>query len=255
MESGGSFNTKRKYTTKAPTSGIVIGATTNIPAVASDANVQQFFKRDADQYMPIANIIRIMRRTLPVHAKIADDAKETIQECVSEFISFITSEANKKCHQEYRKTITPEDVLSAMETLGFNNYIEPLTIFLKKYHARDSHSSSQPTLLVKRNMSYLRQPTAEMARPPPPPPQPPFTMAYDPMQLPNTHQMAPPLPTPSIPLPFPMGYCPTQLITANTMDYGSYIEFSQMKDYYKENQGGGEGSSSLLEFHPFEPFK
>jgi histone H3/H4 len=33
-----------------------------------------------------------MKKALPANAKIAKDAKETIQECVSEFISFITSE-------------------------------------------------------------------------------------------------------------------------------------------------------------------
>jgi histone H3/H4 len=64
--------------------------------------------------MPIANVIRIMRRVLPAHAKISDDAKETIQECVSEYISFITGEANARCQREQRKTINAEDVLSAM---------------------------------------------------------------------------------------------------------------------------------------------
>ncbi len=33
-----------------------------------------------------------MKKALPENAKIAKDAKETVQECVSEFISFITSE-------------------------------------------------------------------------------------------------------------------------------------------------------------------
>jgi nuclear transcription Y subunit beta len=33
-----------------------------------------------------------MKRALPANAKIAKDSKETVQECVSEFISFITSE-------------------------------------------------------------------------------------------------------------------------------------------------------------------
>lgn len=48
--------------------------------------------REQDRYLPIANISRIMKKTLPESAKIAKDAKETVQECVSEFISFITSE-------------------------------------------------------------------------------------------------------------------------------------------------------------------
>lgn len=48
--------------------------------------------REQDRYLPIANISRIMKKSLPQNAKIAKDAKETVQECVSEFISFITSE-------------------------------------------------------------------------------------------------------------------------------------------------------------------
>ena len=48
--------------------------------------------REQDRYLPIANISRIMKKSLPTNAKIAKDAKETVQECVSEFISFITSE-------------------------------------------------------------------------------------------------------------------------------------------------------------------
>lgn len=52
---------------------------------------------------------------------------------MSEFISFITSEASDRCHMEKRKTINGEDVLFAMSTLGFDNYVEPLKIYLQKY--------------------------------------------------------------------------------------------------------------------------
>lgn len=48
--------------------------------------------REQDRYLPIANISRIMKKALPGNAKIAKDAKEAMQECISEFISFITSE-------------------------------------------------------------------------------------------------------------------------------------------------------------------
>ena len=40
----------------------------------------------------MSSMSRIMKKSLPNNAKIAKDAKETVQECVSEFISFITSE-------------------------------------------------------------------------------------------------------------------------------------------------------------------
>ncbi|GAB5030795.1 ccaat-box binding factor hap3 [Nannochloropsis oceanica] len=89
--------------------------------------------REQDRYLPIANISRIMKKSLPANAKIAKDAKETVQECVSEFISFITSEASDKCQQEKRKTINGDDLLWAMSTLGFDKYVEPLKLYLVKY--------------------------------------------------------------------------------------------------------------------------
>ena len=67
--------------------------------------------REQDRFLPIANIARIMKKVLPNNAKIAKEAKESIQECVSEFISFITSEASDKCQQEKRKTINGDDIL------------------------------------------------------------------------------------------------------------------------------------------------
>jgi len=99
----------------------------------SSPNSEGSLLREQDRYLPIANISRIMKKALPSNAKIAKDAKETVQECVSEFISFITSEASERCHMEKRKTINGEDILFAMNQLGFDNYIEPLKIYLQKY--------------------------------------------------------------------------------------------------------------------------
>ncbi|KAF0908882.1 hypothetical protein E2562_030186 [Oryza meyeriana var. granulata] len=81
-----------------------------------------------------------MRRVLPMHAKISDDAKETIQECMSEYISFITGEANERCQREQRKTITAEDVLWAMSRLGFDDYVEPLSVYLHRYREFEGES-------------------------------------------------------------------------------------------------------------------
>ncbi|KPI36198.1 Nuclear transcription factor Y subunit beta [Cyphellophora attinorum] len=75
---------------------------------------------------------------LPENAKIAKEAKECMQECVSEFISFITSEASEKCQQEKRKTVNGEDILFAMTSLGFENYAEALKIYLSKYRETQS---------------------------------------------------------------------------------------------------------------------
>ena len=89
--------------------------------------------REQDRFLPIANVSRIMKRALPANAKISKDAKETVQECVSEFISFITGEASDKCQREKRKTINGDDLLWAMTTLGFEDYIDPLKLYLHKF--------------------------------------------------------------------------------------------------------------------------
>jgi len=73
-----------------------------------------------------------MKGAVPPTAKIAKDAKECVQECVSEFISFITSESAEWCQMEKRKTIGGEDILYAMGSLGFENYAETLKIHLAK---------------------------------------------------------------------------------------------------------------------------
>lgn len=110
------------------------------PAPITEQEVGEY--REQDRYLPIANVSRIMKASVPPTAKIAKDAKECVQECVSEFISFITSEAAEKCQMEKRKTIGGEDILSAMSTLGFENYAETLKIHLAKLRQHQSGMSS-----------------------------------------------------------------------------------------------------------------
>ncbi|OJJ47707.1 hypothetical protein ASPZODRAFT_1757065 [Penicilliopsis zonata CBS 506.65] len=98
----------------------------------------EFEVKEQDRWLPIANVARIMKMALPENAKIAKEAKECMQECVSEFISFITSEASEKCQQEKRKTVNGEDILFAMTSLGFENYAEALKIYLSKYRETQS---------------------------------------------------------------------------------------------------------------------
>lgn len=89
--------------------------------------------REPEMFLPIANISRIMRRALPANAKLAKDAKECVQECVTEFIGFITSEASDRCLKERRKTISGDDLIGALTTLGFDSYVEPLKVYLHRY--------------------------------------------------------------------------------------------------------------------------
>ncbi|XP_027361313.1 nuclear transcription factor Y subunit B-3-like [Abrus precatorius] len=89
--------------------------------------------KEQDRFLPIANVGRIMKKAIPSNGKISKDAKETVQECVSEFISFVTGEASDKCQREKRKTINGDDIIWAITTLGFEDYVDPLKSYLQKY--------------------------------------------------------------------------------------------------------------------------
>ncbi|OAY55978.1 nuclear transcription factor Y subunit B-5 [Manihot esculenta] len=99
--------------------------------------------KEQDRLLPIANVGRIMKQILPPNAKISKEAKETMQECVSEFISFVTSEASEKCRKERRKTVNGDDVCWAMAALGFDDYAGPLRTYLQRYRELEGDRANQ----------------------------------------------------------------------------------------------------------------
>ncbi|KAJ6426247.1 hypothetical protein OIU84_026768 [Salix udensis] len=84
----------------------------------NNSNTNESSPREQDRLLPIAN------------------------ECVSEFISFITGEASDKCQREKRKTINGDDLLWAMTTLGFEDYVEPLKIYLQKFREMEGEKTA-----------------------------------------------------------------------------------------------------------------
>ncbi|KAF7535141.1 hypothetical protein G7054_g5594 [Neopestalotiopsis clavispora] len=115
-------------------------ASPEAPRATSKAEKFDVYDANIRNFAPVA---RIMKLALPENAKIAKEAKECMQECVSEFISFITSEASEKCHQEKRKTVNGEDILFAMTSLGFENYSEALKIYLSKYREQSQSNRGE----------------------------------------------------------------------------------------------------------------
>ncbi|RDX62972.1 Nuclear transcription factor Y subunit B-3, partial [Mucuna pruriens] len=97
--------------------------------------------REQERLVPIANVSRIMKKVLPSNGKISKEAKETMQECVSEFISFITGEASDKCQNEKKKTINGDDLLWAMTSLGFEHYAQPLKAYLHNYREMEGEKT------------------------------------------------------------------------------------------------------------------
>ncbi|KAL9662928.1 hypothetical protein QQ045_027763 [Rhodiola kirilowii] len=104
-------------------------------------NSEEGVIREQDRLLPIANVGRIMKQILPPNAKISKEAKETMQECVSEFISFVTGEASDKCHKEKRKTVNGDDVCWAMGSLGFDDYADSLKRYLQRFREFESENA------------------------------------------------------------------------------------------------------------------
>lgn len=97
---------------------------------------------EQDRLLPIANVGRIMKQILPPSAKISKEAKETMQECATEFISFVTGEASDKCHKENRKTVNGDDICWALGALGFDDYAEVIVRYLHKYREAEREKAA-----------------------------------------------------------------------------------------------------------------
>ncbi|KAJ8547444.1 hypothetical protein K7X08_011030 [Anisodus acutangulus] len=108
--------------------------------------------KEQDRLLPIANVGRIMKHILPQKAKISKEAKETMQECVSEFISFVTGEASYKCHKEKRKTLNGDDICWALGSLGFDDYGQSLKRYLHRYRELEGDKGNQNKAAVGNNI-------------------------------------------------------------------------------------------------------
>lgn len=128
--------------TKTPIMPSTTSATASSTVKQTTTEEQDAITRDQDRNLPLANISRIMKRVLPNNVKVSKEAMTDIQKCVSEFISFITSEAGEKCSLEKRKTLNGDDILFALLNMGFDNYNDVLQIYLSKY--RESMKETKP---------------------------------------------------------------------------------------------------------------
>lgn len=63
--------------------------------------------------LPRASINKIIKEIIP-NIRVAQDSRELILNCCTEFIHLISSEANEICNQNQKKTINAEHVLTGM---------------------------------------------------------------------------------------------------------------------------------------------
>lgn len=88
-----------------------------------------------------------MIKELVPSVRIANEARELVLNCCTEFIHLLSSEANEICNQMHKKTINAEHVLVALEKLGFSDYQAEAEAVLKDCKAVAAKRRRQSTRL------------------------------------------------------------------------------------------------------------
>ncbi|XP_067009425.1 protein Dr1 isoform X2 [Anabrus simplex] len=76
---------------------------------------------DDELTLPRASINKMIKEILP-NIRVANESRELILNCCTEFIHLLSSEANEICNTQQKKTINAEHVLQALDRLGFGDY-------------------------------------------------------------------------------------------------------------------------------------
>ena len=77
--------------------------------------------RDDDELsIPRASLNKMIKEIIP-NVRVANDARELILNCCTEFIHLVSTEANDVCNKQLKKTISPEHVLAGM-CIGVCNF-------------------------------------------------------------------------------------------------------------------------------------
>lgn len=123
-------------------------------------------REDDELSIPRASLNKMIKELIP-NIRVANDARELILNCCTEFIHLVSSEANDICNKQQKKTISPEHVLAALDSLGFSGYKEDAVAVLeeaKAVAARKRKGSSRLENLGIPEEELLRQQQELFAR-------------------------------------------------------------------------------------------
>ncbi|XP_067132227.1 DNA polymerase epsilon subunit 3-like [Centruroides vittatus] len=99
-------------------------------------------ERPEDFNLPNAVVTRIVKEALPDGVNVSKEARAALSKAASVFVLYTTSCANNFAMKAKRKTLLGNDVLSAMEDMEFDRFIEPLKDCLKTYQLEKSKKES-----------------------------------------------------------------------------------------------------------------
>jgi len=91
--------------------------------------------QEDDLSLPRAAVNKMIKEMIP-NIRISNDARELVLNCCTEFIHLIASESNEICNKQTKKTISPEHVISALDSLGFQDYVKDVESVYKQFKAQ-----------------------------------------------------------------------------------------------------------------------
>ncbi|CAO3686538.1 unnamed protein product [Rhizopus stolonifer] len=97
---------------------------------------------------------------MPNDIACAKDTRDLLIDCCVEFIHLIASEANEICEKETKKTIAGEHVVAALQTLGYENYVEEVEDVFRDHKKQQKDKDKKSTRLENTGISVdelLRQ--------------------------------------------------------------------------------------------------
>ncbi|CAD6265816.1 unnamed protein product [Miscanthus lutarioriparius] len=140
--------------------------------------------------IPKATITRIMRQVLPQDSRVTSGAKETMDQCIVEFSAVLTRAAMQECHRDRRLTISADDLIAGIARLGFADYVQPMSEFLRLYRENANQQGIAPPAPLAPPAPVVPGVDEETAVPPPPP-SPDLTLQLGLPSVPDVTKLAP----------------------------------------------------------------
>ncbi|KAM0931026.1 hypothetical protein ACQ4PT_000537 [Festuca glaucescens] len=126
------------------------------------------------------NLMSIMGCALPPYPRsmINQEAVDAMDLCVAEFAAMVTKEAAKQRKKERRAVLSVGDLIKAMEKLGYDHYVGPLTQYLRRYRESKGKAAAaemggpQPPYVFMSGSSQVLEAAAVAGEMPTTPPRP-----------------------------------------------------------------------------------
>lgn len=90
-------------------------------------------ERIQDLNLPNSNITKIIKDSLPADVNMDKEARIAIARATSVFIMYLSSNAATAAHKHNHKTFSAQDVLNAINEMGFTSFIAPMKASLTQH--------------------------------------------------------------------------------------------------------------------------